>query len=217
MRKFLIVSVAVAIFLGCSAPKYTYYFDLYSAKNIPDQLKEHIGTETEYIVSKKNPSLTPEVITPSSKIVTYDHALVANMSKEILFQQFKKIPIVRRDSKTRLTIITRADRKGMIRAVKEFKGIKRSGDATEEGDKSKNGAAVAGAAFSLAALIGILVSAPILMIFSIIGIVLSIIGLKSERKILSIIGLIMGVSFLVFALIALNNSLYSGSEIRFGM
>ena len=202
MRKFLLLMAFIGVFSTCSSPNYTYTFYYYSIKD--QSFVKRSGSHSYVGIDSM------EVKGENISAVVQDGTLTASAANKSVIGTNEFHPALTSHKDIKKWNPATSNRKRELASVFKKSKLQRS---VTTGDKSRNGAAVAGTAFSLAALIGILVSAPILMIFSIVGIVLSIIGLKSERKILSIIGLVMGVGFLVLAWIAFTNSLYDGSEI----
>ena len=180
MRKLLIVSVAVAIFVGCSAPKYTYYFDRYPSKNLASAKSEDVSVEYEH--------LTSDVITQSSSAPAQDRILLAGTSKNFSPKSGNgnSLIIISKNSKATLLKATIQDRSGLINAAKEFKAKKKSPNAIQEGDKNKNDFASAGFVLSL---LGLFFLWPL----CILGFILSAAGLKSKRRGLAMAGFIIGI------------------------
>ena len=98
-----------------------------------------------------------------------------------------------KNSETALSKVTREDRRSLSKAVKEYKALKKSTGAVK-GDKSKNGFAIAGFVSSL---VGLIVLWPL----CIVGLILSAIGLKSEKRGLAIAGLVIGIVGVVLVLL----------------
>ena len=217
MRNLLIVSVAVAIFAGCSAPKYTYYFDRYTVKSVASRTNVTTISNVKNTVSESSSTLTSEIATAHCSTSIQEQTLVASTSKEILVKPSKKNIVTEKNSMASLPKITWVDRKGLTKAVREFRGMKKdSPQLVKEGNKRKNGFAIAGFISSLLAGIGILilVSTPVwtipfivgsiltdilvfwsssVLLFGTIGIILSAVGLKSEKKRLAKTGLYVGI------------------------
>lgn len=185
----------VAIVLAaCSTSKYTYYFDRYSVKNTAVLAKDKTGSRSEDIVSEKNPASISEVITPSATISAQDQTLMASSSKRFLGQSSNAISTSKVSNST-LAKITKKEKKNLIKSIKEYKTKMASPDAIKDGDKSKNGFAIAGFVSSLVGLF----LAP--FVFCTVGIVMSAIGLKSEKRKMAIAGLTIGIVGIALILI----------------
>lgn len=193
MKKILLFLMIIAMFAACSTPKYTYYFDRYSVKNTAVLAKDKTGSRSEDIVSEKNPASIPEVITPSATISAQDQTLMASSSKRILGQSSNTISTSKVSNST-LAKITKKEKKNLMKSIKEYKTKMASPDAIKEGDKRKNGFAIAGFVSSL---VGVFIP-PVLVL----GIVMSAIGLKSEKRKMAIAGLVISIAIvLLYALV----------------
>lgn len=189
MKKLLLLLMVAAIFAACSAPKYTYYFDRYSLKKNTARVTD-LDVKSDDVPFEKS-SLTPAIIASGGLSPAQDPQLFASASKSFSLQPDSENSIISNDSKTTLKKVTRADRRELLKAVREFK--EKSPDAIKEGSKSKNGFAIAGFVSSI---VGMLVLWPL----CIVGLILSAIGLKSEKRGLAIAGLVIGIVGVVLVL-----------------
>ncbi|HZY82444.1 MAG TPA: DUF4190 domain-containing protein [Cyclobacteriaceae bacterium] len=173
MRKIYVLT-AIALLTACSAPKkYSYYFDHTTVK--PKSVVQEQTSQPVQVLASADPSIVATVeSTPSS----------------IISEPEKKVNVKASPKENRLV---KKEAKQQIKSlIKEFKK-KPEGTTATKADAKKNGFAIAGFIVSI---VGFLVFWPL----CIVGLILSAIGLKSERRGLAIAGLVVGVVALAIVL-----------------
>ena len=187
MRKLLFVLMTGVIFVSCSTPKYTYKFDRYSVKHTVSQTKNNVDFFSQDSNSEEKLNWNSEIATASSSVVNQTQTIVASISKDIYVQPGKVTTSAVSNPNSSFTKIAKKERKGLVSAIKQYNAFKKtSPDAVKEGVKSKNGFAIAG---FFSSIVGLIVLWPL----CIVGIILSAIGMKSEKRGLAIAGLIIGI------------------------
>lgn len=185
MKEILLVAVLNMAIASCSPPKYTYYFDRYSAK-IPTSYTAKPTSYTAKDAVSKSASITYEPNTANSSIPIHDQSLLANASNEVHVTSNKKTIEVEKDPKTSILEIRKTDRRKLLKSVREFKA---KIELSEPGNKSKNWASTTGFILSL------------VYFLCIPAIIFSAIGLKSEKRKLAIAGMVIGLAVLVALLV----------------
>ena len=180
MKKILLFLMIIAMFAACSTPKYTYYFDHYPSKKTT--VLKSGDTEKKQENFAANAETTYVASNVGAPVPFELSTAVASTSKEIFIQAkptttsgVHEVAIKRNST----------NKKGLFKTIRDFK---KSPDAIQEGG-NKNGFAIAGFVCSLVGL-------------SVLGIIFSALGLKSDHRGLAIAGLIIGIVGLVI-LIAL--------------
>lgn len=164
-----IISVSV-IYLACSAKKHPYYFSAYSIKSTPS-IYDTISNATILDEMTRN---WPPCSTALKEIPS------ASISKEYHSFEGEKFSDFRENVSS-----PNLDNRGVAR--QQLRENVKSDDP-KKGDKKKNGFAIAGFITSIIGMLFI-AATPFLLI---IGVILSAIGLKSEKRGLAIAGMIIG-------------------------
>ena len=164
-----IISVSV-IYLACSAKKHPYYFSAYSIKSTPS-IYDTISNATILDEMTRNWPYCSTVLRESPS---------ASISKEYHSSEGKKFSDLRENVSS-----PNLDNRGVAR--QQLRENVKSDDP-KKGDKKKNGFAIAGFITSIIGMLFI-AATPFLLI---IGVILSAIGLKSEKRGLAIAGMIIG-------------------------
>ena len=162
------------LFIKCSPPKYTYYFDRYTQSRTS---LARGGVKAGDAVTKKFPTSASEAVVSNSTFQIQEETLVASASQEILVQQRKNI--------------TKSGING-LQGNEHKTEQKKSQEPVKKGDPSKNGYAVAGFSMVFMPIIGTLVAAFVAPgtgigiviggLGFILGLVFCSIGLKSEKR-----------------------------------
>lgn len=163
-----IISVSV-IYLACSAKKHPYYFSAYSIKS--SSVFDTISNATILDEMTRN---WPPCSTALKEIPS------ASISKEYHSFEGEKFSDFRENVSS-----PNLDNRGVAR--QQLRENVKSDDP-KKGDKKKNGFAIAGFITSIIGMLFI-AATPFLLI---IGVILSAIGLKSEKRGLAIAGMIIG-------------------------
>lgn len=164
-----IISVSV-IYLACSAKKHPYYFSAYSIKSTPS-IYDTISNATILDEMTRNWPYCSTVLRESPS---------ASISKEYHSSEGKKFSDLRKNVSSPNLVNSEFDRQQLRKNVKS--------DDPKNGDKKKNGFAIAGFITSIIGMLFI-AATPVLLIM---GVILSAIGLKSEKRGLAIAGMIIG-------------------------
>ena len=206
MKKLLVVLTGI-LFTCCSSPKYTYYFDRYTAQRESSLTKELLEADVNDTFIQKNSIHAPEETISNSLVPIPRNVIAENTLEEIPVKSVKMIVMIDDDPKLSPPKITRKD---IVKALKEFKAKKRS-EHKSDGDKKKNGFAIAGFITSIAGLIflvaifgAVVQTLPLVLIgvgITGIGAILSRIGRKSERRVIARIGFWIGLGVIALGLV----------------
>jgi hypothetical protein len=161
---------AVALLAACSAPKkYPYYFD-------------HTSVNSRSTVQAPVAAQAPQIAQPEQLQASIEPSVAESRPVSTTSQPEKKRKVTASHKEQRQV---RREAKHEIKSL--LKELKRPESTTAtKADASKNGFAIAGFVVSI---VGFLVFWPL----CIVGLILSAIGLKSERRGLAIAGLVVGV------------------------
>ena len=185
-----IISVSV-IYLACSAKKHPYYFSAYSIKSTPF-IYDTISNATILDEMTRNwPSCSAALQESPSE----------SISKEYYSFEGKKFLDFRENVSS-----PNLDNSGVAR--QQLRENVKSDDP-KKGDKKKNGFAIAG---FIASIIGMLFIAAFPPFLLIIGVILSAIGIKSEKRGLAIAGMIIGFVGLALVLLFLLREIFETYE-----
>lgn len=179
---FLLGSV---VFSSCSTSKSAYYFSWRTHKHKVAERTSQVSVETQIAVKAESSEaeLMPTNIVMASTSGQTQYSLRGGQFEDAvnrsqyLSKEIKNIVLQNTDGTTKINA-------GLIREMSVLKiseGDKKVADK-KVGDKKKNGFAIAGFILSLS------------VILSPLGIVLSAIGLKSEKRILALVGLALGMA-----------------------
>jgi len=190
MRNLIVLLAALSFFASC-APKHTasfYYYNKsdYSGKGRATYSELNTQSNSEILVVKEN--LNNEELTTQINSSTPIYASASTKIEPLIFKQkdFQK-----ESNNLVVEKVTTASEKKVLK--KQLKSMLVA--PSEGGDSKKNGLAIAGFVTSLG---GIL-----FLPLAFVGIALSVIGLKSEKRVLAIAGLVVGIVVIAFWLIML--------------
>jgi PBP1b-binding outer membrane lipoprotein LpoB len=192
MKKITSILVGIVLFGSC-APKYTASFQNYhrtspqsfSSINNNNGSLSNQNTHESNLESKENPILlaslnnTPVNIIGKPALVVIDSNSITKSNND---SQLDKQASKKEFKSNKLSIKA---------AIKEYK----SQSKTSEGEKKKDGFAIAG---FISSVVGLFVLWPL----CIVGVILSAIGMKSEKRGLAIAGLIIGIIGVAIVLIS---------------
>lgn len=200
----LLFALVVTLCMGCSTPKYAYYFDRYSVKCSVSPQNTLSLSNAKDDEPENSLSIISETSTVQSAVEIQAQSLVASSSKGCSYSAVRKEQNGFNSPKISFPKRKREERKILLKSVKEFKADMKSQDAVKEGDKGKNGFAIAGLIFSLIG-IGVLIAGSGLgLLFCGVAIILSAVGLKSELRNLAsvVLTLELGAALLLSIFIA---------------
>ncbi len=196
LKILLFILSACLINLACSTKKYPYYFNSYSLKSA--------SSSYDTILNSTTPSgnVASDYSTCSS---VPKQNLSASISKE--FHSVKNQKVLNMGTDISLSLSPILDNSKVDELDLGKKKTKR--DDTKKGDKRKNGFAIAGFVTSIIGMIMILAIPPPLLM---IGVILSAIGLKSEKRGLAKAGMIIGIVGVTLWLLFLLGEIFIVTE-----
>lgn len=190
MKKSIIYALAALVLAACSTPKYAYKFSEYDYSSGKKKLYQ---PESINGVASNLSDISSPVELSSEKdhrsVMTLDGALTLADNPVV---EKKQLAIARPEN---LKESKKEQKNAIKREIKAAKKEWKEKAIKQSADSSKNGFAIAGFVCSI---VGLFVLWPL----CVVGLILSAIGLKSERKGLAIAGLVIGIVGVVLVLAA---------------